>query len=180
MKLLKPSACSTPFFHDVTTKESNWKQGGRCCASARAALTERSGSSTKGRTPNIRYFVAKLSNVAIYALFERLSQGFQRKPSCFQRAVNESHPAFKKLSMKAILFCICSNASDTIRQLSFQSKITQVRDSIACNFHYTVRKLKYVDLKIFSQFHSVYWMEVFSFVCQTAGFGKHSYFSRSS
>ena len=48
-------------------------QGGRCCASARAALTERSGSSTKGRTPNIRYFVAKLSNVAIYALFERHS-----------------------------------------------------------------------------------------------------------
>ena len=52
-------------------------QGGTCCASARAALTERSGSSTKGRTPNIRYFVAKPSIVAIYALFERLSQGFQ-------------------------------------------------------------------------------------------------------
>ena len=44
---------------------------------ARAALTERSGSSAKGRTPNIRYFVAKLSIVAIYTLFERLSQGFQ-------------------------------------------------------------------------------------------------------
>ena len=78
-------------------------QGGRCCASARAALTERSGSSTKGRTPNIRYFVAKLSIVAIYALFERLSQGFQRKPSCFRRAFNKSHPAFVDLSTKAIL-----------------------------------------------------------------------------
>ena len=78
-------------------------QGGRCCASAQAALTERSGSSTKGRTPNIRYFVAKLSNVAIYALFERLSQGFQQKPSCFLRAFNESHPAFVELSTKVIL-----------------------------------------------------------------------------
>ena len=38
---------------------------------ARAALTKRSGSSTKGMTPNIRYFVAKLSIVAIYALYER-------------------------------------------------------------------------------------------------------------
>ena len=72
-------------------------QGGRSCASARAALTERSGSSTKGRTPNIRCFVAKLSNVAIYALFERHSQGFQRKPSCFRRPFNENHPAFVEL-----------------------------------------------------------------------------------
>ena len=70
---------------------------------ARAALTERSGSSTKGRTPNIRYFVAKPSIVAIYALFERLSQGFQRKPSCFHRAYYESHLAFEELSTKAIL-----------------------------------------------------------------------------
>ena len=70
---------------------------------ARAALTERSGSSAKGRTPNIRYFVAKLINVAIYALFERLSQGFQRKPSCFHRAFNEGHPVFVELSTKAIL-----------------------------------------------------------------------------
>ena len=78
-------------------------QGGRCCVSVRAALTERSGSSTKGRTPNIRYFVAKPSIVAIYALFERLSQGFQRKPSCFHRAYYESHLAFEELSTKAIL-----------------------------------------------------------------------------
>ena len=70
---------------------------------ARAALTERSGSSTKGRTPNIRYFVAKLSIVAIYALFERLSQGFQRKPSCFRRVFKESHLAFVELSTKSIL-----------------------------------------------------------------------------
>ena len=34
---------------------------------ARAALTERSGSSTKGRTPNIRYFVAKLSIYDLHA-----------------------------------------------------------------------------------------------------------------
>ena len=49
------------------------EQGGTCWGSAGAALHERSGSSTKGRTPNIRYFVAKLSIVAIYELFERLS-----------------------------------------------------------------------------------------------------------
>ena len=49
------------------------KQGGRCWGSAGAALHDRSGSSTTGRTPNIRYFVAKLGIVAIYALFERLS-----------------------------------------------------------------------------------------------------------
>ena len=48
-------------------------QGGRSCANARTAFTDRSGSSTTGRTPNIRYFVAKLGIVAIYALFERLS-----------------------------------------------------------------------------------------------------------
>ena len=41
---------------------------------------------------NIRYFVAKLSIVVIYALFERLS-----------RAFNESHPAFVEFSKKAIL-----------------------------------------------------------------------------
>ena len=81
-------------------------QGGRCCASVRAALTERSRSSTKGRTHNIRYFVAKLSIVAIYALFERLSQGFERKPSCFRRAFNESHLAFVELSTKATLLSL--------------------------------------------------------------------------
>ena len=45
-------------------------QGGRCWGTAGPAVPERSGSSPKGRTPNIRYFVAKLSIVAIYALFE--------------------------------------------------------------------------------------------------------------
>ena len=49
------------------------RQGGRCWGSAGAALHERSGSFTKGRTPNIRYFVAKLGIVEIYALFDRLS-----------------------------------------------------------------------------------------------------------
>ena len=62
---------------------------------ARAALTERSGSFRKGRTPNIRYFVTKLSIVAIYVLFERL-----------YRAFNESHPAFVELSTKDILILL--------------------------------------------------------------------------
>ena len=35
---------------------------------ARPVVTDRSGSSTKGRNPNVSYFVAKLSIVAIYAL----------------------------------------------------------------------------------------------------------------
>ena len=83
-------------------------QGGRSWGSAGAALPERSGSSTKGRTSNIRYFVAKPSIVAIYALFERLSQGFQLKPSCshracFLRAFNKSNPSFVEFSAKAIL-----------------------------------------------------------------------------
>ena len=73
---------------------------------AQPAVTERSGSSTKGRTPNIRYFVAKLSIVAFYALFERLSQSIERKPSCFRRALNESHPVFVELSTKDILILL--------------------------------------------------------------------------
>ena len=35
------------------------------------AVHKKSGSATKGRTPNKRYFVAKLSIDAIYVLFER-------------------------------------------------------------------------------------------------------------
>ena len=57
----------------------------------------------KGKTPNTRYFVAKLIIVAIYTLFERLSQGFQRKPSWFPRAFNESYLVFAELSTKVIL-----------------------------------------------------------------------------
>ena len=72
----------------IFTNICQMTQGGRCCASARAALTERSGSSTKGRFPNIRYFVAKR--------FTRFLKGFHR-------AFNESHPAFVELSTKAIL-----------------------------------------------------------------------------
>ena len=66
--------------------------GSRVPDVARAALTERSGSSTKGRTLNIRYFVAKLSIVAIYEFLERH----------IHRALNESHPVVE-LSTKAIL-----------------------------------------------------------------------------
>ena len=91
-----------PVFPICVMHDTNM-QGGRSWGVAVGALPERPGSSTKGRIPNIRYFVAKLSNVAIYALFERLSQGFQRKPSCFRRPFNENHPAFIELSMKAIL-----------------------------------------------------------------------------
>ena len=90
------------FFAMTFDEEPSGSQN-RVAHVARAALTERSGSSTKGRTPNIRYFVAKLSIVAIYALFERLSQGFHRKPSCFRRVFKESHLAFVELSTKAIL-----------------------------------------------------------------------------
>ena len=46
-------------------------QGGRCWGTAGPAVPARSVSSPKGRTPNIRYFVAKLSIVAIYSLYER-------------------------------------------------------------------------------------------------------------
>ena len=43
------------------------------------------------------------SIVVIYTLFERLSQDFQRKPSCLRRAFNKSNPAFVDLSTKALL-----------------------------------------------------------------------------
>ena len=65
------------------------RQGARCWA--------------KGRTPNIRYSVAKLRIVSSYVLFDRLSQSFERKSSCFRRAFNESNPAFTELSTKVIL-----------------------------------------------------------------------------
>ena len=42
-------------------------------AVAVAVLPERSGSSMKGRTLNKGYFVVKLSIVAMYVFFERLS-----------------------------------------------------------------------------------------------------------
>ena len=59
-------------------------QGGRSWGVAVGALPERSGSSTKGRIPNIRYFGAKL---------------FSR----FTRFLNQSHPAFVELSTRFIL-----------------------------------------------------------------------------
>ena len=60
-------------------------QGGRCFGTLGPAVTERSGSSTKGRTPDIRYFVAKLSIVAIYKLFKMLLPSFEWKSFCFHR-----------------------------------------------------------------------------------------------
>ena len=96
---------------------------------ARASLTERSGSSTKGRTPNIRYFDAKLSVVAIYVLFEWLSQSFDQKPSCFRRAFIESHPVFVELSTKDILI------------LSEMSKHTYNRETGFSNVHQLVTRL---------------------------------------
>ena len=62
---------------------------------AQPAVTERSGSSSKGRTLNIRYVVVKLGIVAIYALFERQSN--------IHRVFNKSRPAFGELSMKVSL-----------------------------------------------------------------------------
>ena len=62
-----------------------------------------SGSSTKGRTPNIRYFVAKLSIVAIYALYERPPKSFLRKSSYFESVFNESQLAFEGLPTKVSL-----------------------------------------------------------------------------
>ena len=47
--------------------------GGSVPEVAQPAVTKRPGSSTKGRTPNICYFVAKLSIVEIYAIFEKRS-----------------------------------------------------------------------------------------------------------
>ena len=90
-------------------------KGGICWGSAGTALHEWSGSSTKGRTPNIRYFVAKLIIVAIYTPFESLSYAFQRKPSCLHRAFNESHLAFVELSTKTIIFCKAFNESHYLR-----------------------------------------------------------------
>ena len=55
------------------TQISIKRQGGRSWGTAGPPVHERSGSSTKGRTPNIRYLVAKLRIVMIYALFERHS-----------------------------------------------------------------------------------------------------------
>ena len=71
---------------------STMVQGGRCGGSAGAALHERSGFSTKGRTPNIRY----LSRNLVLSRFMPFLTGFHR-------AFNESHLAFIELSMKAIL-----------------------------------------------------------------------------
>ena len=68
--------------------------GGSVPEVAQPAVTKRPGSSRKRRTPNIRYFVAKLSIVAIYTLFERLLESFQWKSSYFRRAFNKNNPAF--------------------------------------------------------------------------------------
>ena len=97
---IRPKPDATQTFFKPSLPEA---RVAKCWGNAGTAFPERSGSFTKGRTPNIRYFVAKLSIVAIYALFERLSQGFQRKPSCFRRVFKESHLAFVELSTKSIL-----------------------------------------------------------------------------
>ena len=49
-------------------------QGGRYWGTEVPALHERSGSSTKRRTPNIRYFVAKLSIVTVSTCCHKLSK----------------------------------------------------------------------------------------------------------
>ena len=55
------------------------------------------------KDPQHTLFCRETCIIAIYALFERLSQDFQRKPSCFHKAYYESHLAFEELSTKAIL-----------------------------------------------------------------------------
>ena len=59
---------------------------------ARTAFAERSRSSTKGSTPNIQHFAAKVSTVTIFALF-----------GGFCRALDESHPASVDLWTKVNL-----------------------------------------------------------------------------
>ena len=70
-------------------------------------LRERRSTKSQGllrkEGPLTYTIVAKPRIVSIYAFFERLSQGFQRKTSCFHRAFKESHLAFVELSTKAIL-----------------------------------------------------------------------------
>ena len=57
----------------------------------------------KEGSPTYVFLSRKFSIVAIYSLFERLSQRIERKLSCFRRAFNESHPAFVELSTKATI-----------------------------------------------------------------------------
>ena len=61
----KPAHQHHHHYHDRHGDQYGHDQGGRCWGTAVPAVHERSGSSTKGMTPNIRYFVAKLSIVAI-------------------------------------------------------------------------------------------------------------------
>ena len=74
--------------------------GGRCCASG---AHQKVRIFYERKDPQIRYFVAKLSIVAIYALFERPPQSFLRKSSCFGSVFNESQLAFEGLSTKVSL-----------------------------------------------------------------------------
>ena len=109
-------------------------QGGRCWGTAGPAVPERSGSSPKGRTSNIRYFVAKLSIVAIYALFEWPPQSFLQKSSYFGSVFNESQLAFEGLPTKVSLLSE-SPLSDSFRRAfvefpeSFQRAFGELSES---------------------------------------------------
>ena len=80
-----------PVFPICAMHDTNM-QGGRSWGVAVGALPERSGSSTKGRIPNIRYFGAKL--------FSRFTRFLNQR---HRGAFNESHPAFVELSTRFIL-----------------------------------------------------------------------------
>ena len=54
--------------------------------------------------PNIRYFVAKLSIVAIYALYGRPPKSFLRKSSYFESVFYESQLAFVGIHQKSARF----------------------------------------------------------------------------
>ena len=90
-------------------------------------MHERSESSTKGMTPNIRYLFAKLSIVAIYALYERAPQSFLRKSSYFGpkfgSVFNESQLAFEGLSTNVSLL------SESYWKAHFQRAFVELSES---------------------------------------------------
>ena len=76
------------------------------------AVHKRSGSSMKGRTPNIRYFVTKLSIVATYAFLKG-----------HHRAFYESHPALGVFSTKVSLL------SESFWRASFRRAFRELSSS---------------------------------------------------
>ena len=59
------------------------------------------GISLKGGVPDMRYFVA---NSSFVALLSRLSDILQGKPSCFRRDFNKSYHAFGEICKNNVFF----------------------------------------------------------------------------